>query len=439
MKGSKNIMVSLELILAEKKSCGITVALLMAMTFIGAGCAPQSSTLSFAAGNALSSPRFGFFIVNYPSSNPDSSKGDFYGRIAYDDLIFVKTNSGFMAHYQLSLNLYLDKGLTAGCYSKTFDRQIIAEKYSQTLSRTLYDTLKDKLVMKPGKYFAVLRFNDLNTSSSSSKEFEYTFKDFFRDSVDISNVALYDRPGTSGVPLETVAYKSEDVFADFYVTCKNPPASILLHLIAKSADAPTSLDTTYKLDQASTVQRYRLRVNIAVLAPAVYDLRISINGNGEERFAETAFRITGNYPIATGFSHEIGPLAYIMTGAEFDSLKGASVKERQEKLKTFWLAQSHGDTIVSKAMQQEFYKRVDTADGEFRTVLTPGWQSDRGKIYILYGNPDRIENHFSNFKAGPAANSSPYQVWYYDSLKLRFVFVDEFRSGDYTLTKTGGF
>ena len=58
--------------------------------------------------------------------------------------------------------------------------------------------------MKPGKYSCVLRLLDLNTNITSSKEIEYEFKDFFRDSVNISDIVLYDRSDTSGVPVEVV-------------------------------------------------------------------------------------------------------------------------------------------------------------------------------------------------------------------------------------------
>jgi GWxTD domain-containing protein len=280
----------------------------------------------------------------------------------------------------------------------------------------------------------VLRLLDLNTNITSSKELKYTFKDFFHDSVNISDIVLHDHSDTSGAPVEIVRNRPGDLFVDFYVTSQNIPTNIFLCLIAKSVEVPTSIDTTYKLDQTSKVQRYRLPVNVSALAPAIYDLRISV----KENFAETAFRISENSSPPTGFDYEIGPLTFIMTKGEFDSLKSETAGERQNKLKDFWLLRSHGDTIVAEAMEKEFYKRVDAANAEFRVTLTPGWQTDRGKIYILYGKPDQIENHGNNFRMGPAANSPPNQVWYYNSLKLRFVFVDELRNGDYRLAKSDG-
>ncbi len=414
---------------------GIIIGVLFAMSFIAAGCATQTKVLSFGMGNALSSPRFGFFIVNCPSSNPDSSEGDLYARVRYDNLIFIKTDLEFTAHYQLSVNLYLDRGLTESRYSKSFDRQITVTKYSQALASTMYDTLKDKLVVKPGEYFAVLRLLDLNTNVTSSKELKYTFKGFFNHSVNISDIVLHVPLDTNGFPIEFVR-NDFNLFADFYVTAMSVPTTILLHMIAKSTEAPSLIDTTFKLDQIYKVQHYRLPVNVNKLAPATYDLRVSVG----ENFTETSFSILRHIflPGVAEFEREDAPLQYTMTPSGFDSLRDASHEEREKILKTFWVARSHGDTTIAMAMQKEFYKRVEAADAEFGTTLTPGWQTDRGKIYILYGKPDQIENHGNDFRMGPAANSPPNQVWYYNSLKLRFVFVDELRNGDYRLAKTDG-
>lgn len=416
--------------------------ILFALTVFAAGCATETRTFSSDVGNALSRPRFGFFIVNYPSERSDSSNGNFYARIRYDDVIFVKTDSGFAAHYQFSISVYSDKELTESQYSKTFDRQIQMPTYERTMSTTTYDAVKDKLTLKPGKYFIVMRLLDLNTNITSSSEIVHTFKDFLRDSVDISDVLLYDRADANGAPVDVVRNRHDSLFAEFYVTSKDVPAKIPLHVIVKSVETPTHLDTTYELNQTSNVQHYRLPIDIAILAPATYDLKIAVKPaehfveNVKENSSETFFsiprRTTPSVPVE--LDREIAPLVYITISSEMDSLKQGTFEEKRKKLTGFWLAKGHGDTAVASAMRKEFYKRVDSTNERFETALTRGWQTDRGRIYILYGPPDQIENHDNNLSPGSFRNSPPYQVWYYYKLKLRFVFLDEFGTGDYRLT-----
>ena len=58
---------------------------------------------------------------------------------------------------------------------------------------------------------------------------------------------------------------------------------------------------------------------------------------------------------------------------------------------------------------------------------TPGWQTDRGSVYITHGEPDLIDRRTFQLE-GP-----PTEIWHYDRLGLRFVFVDRTGYGDYRL------
>ena len=58
----------------------------------------------------------------------------------------------------------------------------------------------------------------------------------------------------------------------------------------------------------------------------------------------------------------------------------------------------------------------------------PGWETDRGMIYILFGPPDEIQ------RTNPAAgNSTVYQIWNYLKVSKQFVFRDQNGFGDYRL------
>jgi hypothetical protein len=65
-----------------------------------------------------------------------------------------------------------------------------------------------------------------------------------------------------------------------------------------------------------------------------------------------------------------------------------------------------------------------------------GWRSDRGRVYILYAEPDEIERFPSS------ENAKPYEIWYYHQIEgsVQFIFVDRTGFGNYRLvhsTKRG--
>ena len=55
-----------------------------------------------------------------------------------------------------------------------------------------------------------------------------------------------------------------------------------------------------------------------------------------------------------------------------------------------------------------------------------GWRSDRGRIYIIYGEPHLV---YESYQDNMGYN---YQKWVYSNGK-EFTFIDRTMSGDYTL------
>jgi GWxTD domain-containing protein len=77
-------------------------------------------------------------------------------------------------------------------------------------------------------------------------------------------------------------------------------------------------------------------------------------------------------------------------------------------------------------MKTEYYRRIEYANVQF-SVVSPGWRTDRGRIYIIYGPPDDIEHHPMEIE------TKPYQIWHYYNTNRLFYFVDEDGYGDYKL------
>ena len=82
-------------------------------------------------------------------------------------------------------------------------------------------------------------------------------------------------------------------------------------------------------------------------------------------------------------------------------------------------------------MRANYLARVRISDEQFKSIFRPGWKSDRGRVFILYGPPLNVDRF-------PSTNSKlPYQIWYFDNLKgqggLQFVFIDRRGFSNYDL------
>lgn len=95
----------------------------------------------------------------------------------------------------------------------------------------------------------------------------------------------------------------------------------------------------------------------------------------------------------------------------------------------FWYSR---EGSVNEGLKDEYYSRVKYADENFGFSNRKGWQSDRGRVYIMYGEPSQIDRHPSN------PSTDPFIVWKYHELEggVRFLFVDESGFGDYKLVSS---
>ena len=88
--------------------------------------------------------------------------------------------------------------------------------------------------------------------------------------------------------------------------------------------------------------------------------------------------------------------------------------------------------------KEEHYRRIVFANEELGTGV-PGWQTDRGRLYISFGPPDRIESHPKDIQEGYESRAHPREKWYYRYIEglgpnIDFELLDTTGSGDYRLT-----
>jgi len=86
-------------------------------------------------------------------------------------------------------------------------------------------------------------------------------------------------------------------------------------------------------------------------------------------------------------------VVYIITNRERAAFQGlATDEEREHFIEQFWLRRDPTPGTPENEFKQEHYRRIAYANEHFSTGI-PGWKTDRGRIYIIYGPPDEIDNH----------------------------------------------
>ncbi len=126
----------------------------------------------------------------------------------------------------------------------------------------------------------------------------------------------------------------------------------------------------------------------------------------------------------------IDALRHIAKDSEIEELLAGGATRRAAAFSRFWQARSRDTTTAYNEVMAEYYYRVDDALRRFSTSReNDGYKTDRGRIYILYGPPQKSERSLQ-------PNSAPTEIWTYDRLHRRFVFIDTGKNGNYVLSQS---
>jgi GWxTD domain-containing protein len=109
--------------------------------------------------------------------------------------------------------------------------------------------------------------------------------------------------------------------------------------------------------------------------------------------------------------------------AAFFQLTGDA--ERDQFIKQFW-ERRNSPGSAPNSYRAEHYRRIAYANQHFANAGVAGWESDRGRIYIVNGAPGTIESYPSSAPYG-----HPYETWVYTGMRL--TFVDFCNCGNYQL------
>ncbi len=104
--------------------------------------------------------------------------------------------------------------------------------------------------------------------------------------------------------------------------------------------------------------------------------------------------------------------------AQFNKLDSLSAK--REFMFNFWKKRDATLETPENEYKNDYFKRVEYARVKFTEFQKHGALTDRGRIYLIFGEPDEIDFRHNQ------VDSKPYQVWYYNSIEggVEFIFAD---------------
>lgn len=179
-----------------------------------------------------------------------------------------------------------------------------------------------------------------------------------------------------------------------------------------------------RIDKKYESQSVNFGFSIKDIVPGQYFLNVEVKDNNTQMVVqkETSFEIIR--AVQEEVSYEGMPyyeeIEYFLTAEEYKYFKSLPKEGKRKYLGKFWDGYDYS----------EIAERFEYTDENFQEGSKVGHKTERGRIYIKYGEPDEREKSTIEIE-----ESKPYEHWQYFN-GYQFIFVDILGTYEYTLVWT---
>lgn len=419
---------------------------------------PFFSTIEREAGKL-----FFYEVINLISEDTSKSRVDINFRIANDLLTFVKNplnSPTYVANFTVSAEITDKDGKSIA--RKIFRGYRATDNYEETNSKDIYTQGNFRFDLAPGNYRLILILEDEQSNQILKRERVLTLKSFKPNSFETSDLTIIQESQENGDTLILIPTNignrvnfGKGFFAYIQFTDKPTEVEYTLVFFSEFGRKKEIKKETIKSDEITNDKKFLFKENpgdtiftyllIPSFPQTYYSLLIRFSGDSLD-LGEYEISLSAKFMDSTGkeiqksftkkftvewidmpfslqnLDYAIEILEYIATPDEMAKLRFGTPQARLLKFKEFWAQRDPTPNTIYNELMAEYYRRVDYAYINFATMRErDGARTDRGKIYILYGQPTKIERKYIPGKPTE-------EIWYYEPIRRKFVFVDQYGS-----------
>ena len=411
-----------------------------------------------AFAQAAYQPEFDLDVVSTRGADA-TTQVEVFTAIPYSNLRFRSVTGGFEAGYAVTVQVYRlnGQGQQQGLVrNQSWEREVTVPTYDATQAHDSVDRATQALALEPGRYSVEVQVEDAASRRSFVRETAVLVGDYTRG-IAMSDPMLLDRydssrqqlfPNVGGIIpsnqeqftlyYEVYAQRAADLRVTYVATeegrvRERPSVRALLGLAEREQE---ELGTPFVLTEPLHVRSGRnqaaLQVDTEQFDAGDYIFSIRLETTDGQLVAEAikpfSVRWMGLEGQIRDLNEAIAQLRYVARDREVRAIRNAPTTEEQLALfRAFWERRDPTPGTARNERMEEYYYRVSFANDEYGRLTDQGWNTDRGEVYIRFGEPDIVERHPYNY------GTKPYEIWYYNRHGRRFVFVDDNGMGDYEL------
>jgi GWxTD domain-containing protein len=375
---------------------------------------------------------------------PGSSGIRFTFSVPMNQLNFAKLAGGrYEAKFDVVAVLYDKKDRQAG--GDVWRKRVTAATYKETKAQRKNFSFTADFSLPPGDYRLEVRMGSVGLESSAKAVRSVKVKPPSNATVSLSGVEV----GTCRDSLTTFAVDPDS--AGFLASLTRRFGDPLPHVCARgelylrggaaggsqdlilrilgSRAAVVAVDTVRIAVQGQRTP-FAAGVPIESLTPGTYVLELSAALAGDRAVSVRQFEIDASrIDLERNYGVFVDLAGYYLGESEVAPLRNVPPAERKARWEAFWKERDPDPATAENEELEQFLNRVRTAADRYAARGDAGWKTDRGKVYIHYGEPEDVENVPAGF------NTPAYEIWRYPSRNLTFVFADQGGFGDYVLVQ----
>jgi GWxTD domain-containing protein len=368
---------------------------------------------------------------------------NFVYKIAYNRLVFIKENENFTSHFTITI-----EALDSASHSikrEIIERSLISHSFEETTKDDLFCEGVQSFIVSQGKYIISPFFKDCNSSDDQTFPKFKLRTDSVSNSIILSPIVgklgldsvFYDSGFGNSIPFSHQSYELAFICKDtsirnFNVKIRNFDSSLNFPNIKPRYTSNFIIATEggklkIKKDKAGILGNFFIIPEInknlfegtaIIKLTSVQSPKDSINIIKNVIWPDKP-KTLSTPVLAARLLKYLNNNKEPLDGIEKDSLLKAILN--------FWEKSDPTIGTSFNELMQEFYVRADYALKNFSTLsLQSGAESDRGRIYILYGKPDTIERDYHDkFKV--------QETWHYSNPAKLFIFKDISGLGNFIL------
>lgn len=387
--------------------------------------------------------------ARFPSEQEGKLRLEIYYKLFNSQLAFSPADGGYLADYEVSLSVADKKGRIYGSADK--DIRILVATEKKARSRDDFRINQANFLVEPGKYVLKIYLRNRASQAVQSRKIKLNLKAFDSREPSLSDIELaHDRQSAKGkthvfnkvdmmvVPSVTGIFGGQHgdklmFYVEIYQGTNETKDVTVETLIRRKSRGMVYRDTV-STEIAEPITRQFREISLKEFVPGNYTIEITLRGRRNKKLS----RVKKNFEVGWtkrgmllhDYKTAVSQISLIATPSELSALKDVeTIEDRIKAFDEFWWSRDPSPGSEDNEFKVAFYRRIQVANRNFTHMRRSGWKTARGRIYIIYGEPDQIDD------VSMAANSYPYQRWhYYTKGRYRqFTFVDVNDDGDYEL------